>query len=80
MRTRCTLCSASSKPLSCARNITSNFKKYLEIVHKTVKLVAIVPEGGKRKRTTEDNEDECTETLKSKLNYKEKFHRWLSEV
>ena len=58
MRTRCTLCSASSKPLSCARNTTSNFKKYLETVHKTVKLVAIVPEGGKRKRTTEDNEDE----------------------
>ena len=58
MRARCTLCSASSKPLSCARNTTSNFKKYLETVHKTVKLVAIVPEGGKRKRTTEDDEDE----------------------
>ena len=27
MRARCTLCSPSSKPLSCARNTTSNFKK-----------------------------------------------------
>ena len=58
MRARCKLCSASSKPLSCARNTTSNFKKHLETVHKTEKLVAIVPEGGKRKRTTEDDEDE----------------------
>ena len=32
--------------------------KHLETVHKTEKLVAIVPEGGKRKRTTEDDEDE----------------------
>ena len=64
MRARCTLCSASSKPLSCARNTTSSFKKHLETVHKTVKLVAVVPEGGegkvgaKCKRTTEDDEDE----------------------
>ena len=34
MRARCTLCSPSSKPLSCARNITSNFKKHLDTVHK----------------------------------------------
>ena len=64
MRARCTLCSASSKPLSCARNTTSNFKKHLETVHKTEKLMAVIPEsregrrGGKCKRDTEDDEDE----------------------
>ena len=64
MRAHCTLCSASSKPLSCARNTTSNFKKHLETVHKTEKLMAVIPEsregrrGGKRKRGIEDDEDE----------------------
>ena len=63
MQARCTLCSDSSKPLSCARNTTSNFKKHLDTVHKNVNLVAVIPEGaegrgrGKRKRTKED--DEC---------------------
>ena len=62
LHARCTLCSASSKPLSCARNTTSNFKKHLESVHKTVSLVAVTPEsregrGGKSKRSTEDDED-----------------------
>ena len=69
MRTRCTLCSASSKPLSCARNTTSNFKKHLETVHKTVKLIAIVPEGGKRKRTTEDDEDKMHRDSKKQATY-----------
>lgn len=57
MRARCTLCSPSSKPLSCAKNTTSNFKKHLHTVHKTTELKAIVPEElqdgrvrGKRKR------------------------------
>ena len=49
MRARCTLCSPSSKPLSCARNTTSNFKKHLDTVNKTVKLVAVILEGSKRK-------------------------------
>lgn len=60
LKARCTLCSPSSKPLSCARNTTSNFKKHLDSVHKTVNLVAIVPEsggGGKRKRPAGDNGD-----------------------
>ena len=48
MRARCTLCAASSKPLSSARNTTSNFKKHLETVHKTVALVPITPEIRKR--------------------------------
>jgi len=34
MRARYSLCSPSSKPLSCARNTTSNFKKYLDTAHK----------------------------------------------
>ena len=53
MWAHCTLCSPSSKPLSCARNTTSNFKKHLDTVHKTVKLVAVIPEGSKRKRPAE---------------------------
>ena len=55
LRARCTLCSASAKPLSCARNTTSNFKKHLDSVHKTVNLVAILPETVKRKRSAEDD-------------------------
>ena len=54
MRARCTLCSPSSKPLLCARNTTSNFKKHLDTVHKTVKLMGVIPEGSKRKRSVED--------------------------
>ena len=53
MWARCTLCSPSSKPLSCARNTTSNFNKHLDTVHKTVKLVAFIPEGSKCKRSVE---------------------------
>ena len=45
MQASCTLCAASRKPLSSARNTTSNFKKHLETVHKTVALVPIAPEG-----------------------------------
>lgn len=55
LRARCTLCSDSAKPLSCARNTTSNFKKHLDSVHKTANLVAILPETSKRKRSEEDN-------------------------
>jgi len=29
LKAHCTLCLASAKPLSCARNTTSNFKKHL---------------------------------------------------
>ena len=50
LRARCTLCPASKKPLSCARNTTSNFKKHLETVHKTTTLTAIERDG-----STEDN-------------------------
>ena len=60
LKARCTLCSSSSKPLSCARNMTSNFKKHLDSVHKSVNLVAVLPEsvgGGKRKRPVGDNGD-----------------------
>ena len=41
LKAHCTLCSPSSKPLSCARNTTSSFKKHLDSVNKTVNLVAI---------------------------------------
>ena len=60
LKVRCTLCSASAKPLSCARNTIFNFKKHLDSVHKTTKLVAILPEekvGAKRKRSAADNGD-----------------------
>ena len=55
LRVCCTLCSASVKPLSCARNIISNFKKHLDSVHKTANLVAILLETSKHKRSEEDN-------------------------
>ncbi|XP_065893472.1 uncharacterized protein [Dysidea avara] len=55
IRACCTLCSASAKPLSCARNTTSNFKKHLDFVHKTVNLVGILPETVKCKRSVEDD-------------------------
>ena len=57
LKARCNLCSPSSKPLSCARNTTSNFKKHLDSVHKTVNLLAILSEGvggGKQKRPAGD--------------------------
>ena len=38
LRARCTLRPAAKKPLSTARNTTSNLKKYLETLHKTTKL------------------------------------------
>ena len=63
LKAHCTLCSASAKPLSCARNTTSNFKKHLDNVHKTENLVAILPEAAraganaKRKRSAADNGD-----------------------
>ena len=58
MRAHCTLCAASSKPLSSARNTTSNFKKHLETVHKTMALVPITPETRKRKRSSVDEGEE----------------------
>ena len=58
---RCTLCSPSSKPLSCARNMTSNFKKHLAgSVHKSMNLVVVLPEsvgGVEWKRPVGDNGD-----------------------
>jgi len=45
IRARCTLYSPSSKPLSFARNSTSNVKKHLDIMHKATKLKAMIPEG-----------------------------------
>jgi len=54
LRARCTLCSDSAKPLSCARNTTSNFKKHLDSVHKTTSLIAILPQTTKRKRSEDD--------------------------
>ena len=44
LRARCTLCAPSKKPLSSARNTTSNFKKHLDTVHKTTALVGIESE------------------------------------
>ena len=62
LRARCTLCPPSKKPLSSARNTTSNFKKHLDTVHKTTALVEIArdTEGdsctSKRKRNDKDVE------------------------
>jgi len=39
LRVRCTLCAPSQKTLSSARNTMSNFKKHLDTIHKTTKLV-----------------------------------------
>ena len=55
LRARCTLHSASAKPFSCARNTTSNLKKHLDFIHKTVNLVSILPETVKCKRSAENN-------------------------
>ena len=41
LQARCTLCTPSKKPLSSARNTTSNFKKHLDTVHKTTALEEI---------------------------------------
>ena len=51
---------SSRTPLSCARNTTSDFKRDLETVHKTVALVPIAPEGrtSKRKRSSVDEAEE----------------------
>ena len=63
----CTLCSPSSKPLFCATNTMSNFKKHLaDSVHKSMNLVAVLPEsvgGGKWKRPVEDNRDSRSKRL-----------------
>ena len=69
LKARCILCSPSSKPLSCARNTTSNSKKHLDSVHKTVNLVAILSEGvggGKRKRPAGDSCSKRQATLDRK--------------
>ena len=60
LRAWCTLCPPSKKPLSSARNTTSNFKKHLDTVHRTTALVEIA-------RDTEG--DSCT--LKQKRNHKD---------
>ena len=61
LKGHCTLCSPSSKLLSCARNTMSNFNKHLvDSVHKSMNLVAVLPEsvgGGKQKRPAGDNRD-----------------------
>ena len=56
LRARCTLCPATKKPLSTARNTTSNLKKHLETVHKTTKLEEKDhgDESRKRRRGSED--------------------------
>jgi len=56
LRARCTLCPATKKPLSTAHNTTSNLKKHLESVHKTITLEAKDhgDESRKRKRESDD--------------------------
>ena len=62
LRARCTLCAPSKKPLSSARNTTSNFKKHLDTVHKTTALEEIECDAEndsctlKRKKNDEDVE------------------------
>ena len=66
LRARCTLCAPCKKPLSSALNTTSNFKKHLETVHKSIKLVAKEPSkpttesgaNGKRKIDYDDIDDD----------------------
>jgi len=57
LRARCTFCPAAKKPLSTARNTTSNLKKHLETVHKTAKLEEkdSGDESRKRRRGSEDD-------------------------
>ena len=55
LRAWCTLCAPSKKPLSSARNTTSNFKKHLDTVHKTTALVEIESELRPDTADTEDN-------------------------
>jgi len=70
LRVHCTLC-GGSKTLSSARNSTSNFKKHLNTIHKSVKLVAKEVEKSEKKRRrsmgTDDNEPkrQCTLTRNS---------------
>ena len=48
LRVHCTLC-GGSKTLSSARNSTSNFKKHLNTMHKSIKLVAKEVEKSEKK-------------------------------
>ena len=48
IRAHCELC-AGNKTLSCVQNTTSNYKKHLEKVHKSVVLEAKEVEGAKGK-------------------------------
>ena len=62
----CTFC-GGSKTLLSARNITSNFKKHLNAVHKNAKLVAKEiekPDKKQRRSNTDDSEpkSQCTLT------------------
>ena len=70
LRVHCNLC-GGSKTLSSARNSTSNFKKHLNTVHKSIKLVAREVEKPEKKRRrsvdTDDSEPKrpCTLTRNS---------------
>ena len=70
LRVHCNLC-GGSKTLSSARNSTSNFKKHLNTVHKSVKLVAReVEKPEKKRRRSVDTDDselkrQCTLTRNS---------------
>ena len=70
LRVHCKLC-GGSKTFSSARNSTSNFKKHLNAVHKSVKLVAREvekPENKQRRSVdTDDSEPkrQCTLTRNS---------------
>ena len=70
LRVHCKLC-GGSKTLSSARNSTSNFKKHLNTVHKSVKLVAreVEKPENKRRRSVDTDDSEpkrqCTLTRNS---------------
>ena len=62
LKARCTLCAPSKKPLSTAHNTTSNFKKHLQTVQKTTKLVESCPtndQGKGSKKRGRDSGDIC---------------------
>ena len=57
LRAHCTLCAPSQKTLSTARNTTSNFKKHLDTIHKTTKLIEKDPGSQKRLRDANSGGD-----------------------
>jgi len=68
LQARCILCTPSQKTLSSARNTTSNFKKHLDTVHKTMKLVE-KDTGRQQKCLRDDSAEDIDGTPQTKQHY-----------